>query len=250
MKLKTNKDRKLSAENKAQQDAEALAEHVETIRRLGKQNIENVIEIGKRLILCKEIVKKSVGHGNWIGWLNREFAWSTRQAQNFMNMAELMAELKTKNANFAFSDVPIPLSAWYRLAAPSTPKSVREKVFALATQAQLTHSQITEIIGRGIMARGNAKMLEINLEEDKRHWGKALQEDWVACVRHQLRSAIQVTLDSYPHPQWPSYAVPAELVALAREAAENLSGIAQDLEEQHRRTSQVEDGEEQTKVAA
>jgi Protein of unknown function (DUF3102) len=223
--------------NKSQQDAEALAEHVEVIRTLGKQNIENVIEIGRRLILCKEIVKKSAGSGNWLEWVNREFAWSTRQAQNMMKLAEMAA----KNAKFAFSDMPIPLSAWYRLAAPSTPQEVQDKVFALASQARMTHAQITAIIGRGIVG-GVGRRRKINLEEDESRWGEKQQEDWVKCIRFKTNSAIQAaTLDNYGHPQWPSYEVPAELVELAREAAERWNEVAKVLDEQHRRTDQVEE---------
>jgi hypothetical protein len=96
---------------------ETLAEHVAAIRRLGKQTRENVVEIGRHLIACKRIV----GRGNFGCWLDREFGWAERTAQNFMRVAE-MAE----TANFA--DLDLPVSALYLLAAPSTPEAAREEI--------------------------------------------------------------------------------------------------------------------------
>jgi hypothetical protein len=39
-----------------------LEEHVAEIRRLGQRAVNDVIEIGRRLIECKKLV----GHGNWL----------------------------------------------------------------------------------------------------------------------------------------------------------------------------------------
>ena len=55
------------ARARAQQASEdpALAEHAAMIRRLGKRVVEDIIDIGRRLTLAKELV----GHGNWaLGW--------------------------------------------------------------------------------------------------------------------------------------------------------------------------------------
>src|SRR5262245_43428719 len=53
----------------AQIDNPALIEHATEIRRLGKRVIEDVIEIGRRLIACKAMLD----HGQWLPWLDREF---------------------------------------------------------------------------------------------------------------------------------------------------------------------------------
>jgi hypothetical protein len=46
-----------------------LDEHAAEICRLGRRAVEDVIEIGRRLTVCKEIVD----HGGWLSWLNLEF---------------------------------------------------------------------------------------------------------------------------------------------------------------------------------
>jgi len=63
----------------------ALSEHAAEIRKLGKQTVENVIEIGRRLAECKRIV----GYGYWLSWLESEFAWSVDTAENFIQLAAL-----------------------------------------------------------------------------------------------------------------------------------------------------------------
>src|SRR5262249_17067064 len=102
--------------------AAVLAEHAAEIRRLGKQTVENVVEMGRRLTEAKEIA----GHGNWLPWLDREFGWKEQTARNFMQAYEL--SLKSPN----FGDLEVPVSALYMLAAPSTPQDVRDEVLARA----------------------------------------------------------------------------------------------------------------------
>jgi hypothetical protein len=97
--------------------ATALAEHVTAIRQLGKQTVENVVEIGRRLIECKKLV----GHGNWLPWLEREFRWSDRTALNFMRVAELSKSETVSNLN-------LPVKALYLLTAPSTPTEARDEI--------------------------------------------------------------------------------------------------------------------------
>src|ERR1700747_3622596 len=50
-----------------------LTEHPDAIRRLGKQTVESIIEIGRRLIDCRG---NHLEHGEWGPWLEREFGWS------------------------------------------------------------------------------------------------------------------------------------------------------------------------------
>jgi hypothetical protein len=90
----------------------------EDIRALGKRALDDIIEIGRRLIEAKEIA----GHGNWLPWLEREFGWTTDTAQNFMSVASATS----KNGNFP--NLNVPISGLYLLAAPSTPAKVIEAV--------------------------------------------------------------------------------------------------------------------------
>jgi hypothetical protein len=76
------------------------------------------IEIGCRLAACKA----ELGHGNWLPWLDREFGWSDRTALNFMRVYEMV----TKSEKF--SDLSLPVSSLYLLAAPSTPEEARQAV--------------------------------------------------------------------------------------------------------------------------
>jgi hypothetical protein len=99
----------------------ALTKHAEAIRSLGKRVVADVIKIGEHLTEAKEIC----GHGNWLPWLDREFAWKERSARNFMRVFEL-----SKSATVA--DLDIPVRALYLLAAPSTPTPVVEKVIERA----------------------------------------------------------------------------------------------------------------------
>jgi hypothetical protein len=102
-----------------------LAEHADAIRALGRQTIENVIEIGRRLTEAKQIV----GHGGWLVWLEREFGWTDRTALNFMRVYELNGKSET------ISDLDLPLRALYVLAAPSTPESATTEILAASTAA-------------------------------------------------------------------------------------------------------------------
>jgi len=78
-----------------------LAEHAAEIRRLGKQTVENVIEIGRHLAEAKAEVKK-LG-GAFDDWLKAEFNWSHGQAYNFINVFERKSEL----SKFDKSNLPV-----------------------------------------------------------------------------------------------------------------------------------------------
>ena len=104
-----------------------LAEHAAEIRKLGKQTVENVIEIGRRLAECKRIV----GYGYWLSWLESEFAWSVDTAENFIQLAALSDEIPK------LSEFKIPLSGLYLLAKPSTPLEARAEIVERATVGAL-----------------------------------------------------------------------------------------------------------------
>ena len=105
----------------------ALSEHAAEIRKLGKQTVENVIEIGRRLAECKRIV----GYGYWLSWLESEFAWSVDTAENFIQLAALSDEIPK------LSEFKIPLSGLYLLAKPSTPLEARAEIVERATVGAL-----------------------------------------------------------------------------------------------------------------
>jgi hypothetical protein len=92
-----------------------LTETADAIRRLAKNVVRDVVDIGRRLTEAKA----RCGHGNWLQWLKREFDWSERTARHFMGVYEL-----SETANFADLE-PLNLASLYLLASPSTPESVR-----------------------------------------------------------------------------------------------------------------------------
>jgi DUF3102 family protein len=63
-----------------------LAILTDTINALRKRAGEDIIEIGCRLIEAKAIA----GHGNWLPWLEREFGWTDKTAENYMNVFRLL----------------------------------------------------------------------------------------------------------------------------------------------------------------
>jgi len=98
--------------------ADTLAWHAEAIRALGKRVIGDAIEMGRHLTAAKELC----GHGHWLPWLKREFGWSDKTAEQFMNVYRLRGKFEK------FSNLDLPISGLYLLARPSTPEAVRQEV--------------------------------------------------------------------------------------------------------------------------
>jgi hypothetical protein len=96
--------------------ATALAEHADEIRRLRKHAFEDIVEIGSRLVAAKKLC----GYGYWLPWLEREFGWSDKTAERFMSLASGKID--------KLSNLDLPVSALYLLAAPSTPAEIIEAV--------------------------------------------------------------------------------------------------------------------------
>ena len=126
----------------AKERERVLAQNAQEIRKLGKRASADVIEIGRRLTE----MKKLCGHGNWLPWLQREFGWTDRHALNYMRVYEV--SLKSEN----FSDLRIPVSGLYLLAAPSTPPEAVDEVIERAKSGERqTHARSR---GRSTKSRG------------------------------------------------------------------------------------------------
>ncbi len=105
------------------------------IRMLMKRTAQGIIEIGQKLIE----VKKRLGHGRFLDWLEAEFEWTERTARNFMRVAEVF---KSEN----FSDLQLAPSALYLLASPSIPEVVREEALERASTGEsITYKTAKEI---------------------------------------------------------------------------------------------------------
>jgi hypothetical protein len=84
-----------------------LAEHANAIRRIGKQTFEGAVEIGRRLVRCRELLK---AQRVWLAWLRLEFGWSRKHADNLIHLHSG----RDKVAKFA--TLGVPLSALYLLS--------------------------------------------------------------------------------------------------------------------------------------
>ena len=102
-----------------------------------RRTAQDIWEVGKQL----NEVRSQLEHGQFEGWLSAEFGWSRRTAYNFINVYEAFSD----STNFAQLD--IATSALYKLAAPSTPQSVRQEFLDKAEKGvKITHKEISQVL--------------------------------------------------------------------------------------------------------
>lgn len=113
------------------------------IRQLGQRVIQDVYDIGQKLILVKE----KMGHGSFTNWLVAEFGWSERTAQRFMNVAQVLNDrFKDKSDKLSDLSLDFDLSALYYVTAPNTPVAVREELFAIAESGEkVTYTKLNQV---------------------------------------------------------------------------------------------------------
>jgi hypothetical protein len=120
-------------------DNPVLAEHAAEIRKLGTRAIGDVIEIGGRLFEAKKIA----GHGNWLPWLEREFGWSDRTAENYMRVYTLSTKFET------VSNLCLDLRSLYLLTAKSTPQEAQDEIIArVEAGEQVTVADVKTVIAK------------------------------------------------------------------------------------------------------
>lgn len=97
--------------------AQTVRDASQRIKVRMSRTVQDIIEIGRDLIE----VKRTIGHGNFLPWIETEFGMNVRTAQRFMDSAE--------NIGSKYDSVSLlPPTILYALAAPSTPDEVREQV--------------------------------------------------------------------------------------------------------------------------
>ncbi|MDJ0687477.1 MAG: DUF3102 domain-containing protein [Xenococcaceae cyanobacterium MO_188.B32] len=102
-----------------------------------RRTAQDVWEVGQKLVE----VRSQLEHGQFEVWLSAEFGWSRRTAYNFINVYDAFGE----STNFARLD--IATSALYKLAAPSTPSSVRQEFLDKAEKGEkITHKEISQAL--------------------------------------------------------------------------------------------------------
>jgi len=137
-----------------------LVEHAQAIRALGKRVVDDVIEIGRRLVDCRD---NHLEHGQWLPWLKREFNWSRQTADNFIHVYEAQEKLPN------FGNLDLPVSALYLLFAPSTPDEARNAVIERAKSGEaLPVAEIKRVV-RNIVVKKVAVPKPPPTEDTKGH---------------------------------------------------------------------------------
>ena len=121
-----------------------LAEHAEVIRTLGKRAARDIVEIGQRLVECKEIC----GHGHWLDWVKDQFGWSPDTAEKYMRVYRMTRDSAVFQGKFRETrNMTIDIEALAQLAAPSTSDEIREAVIERSERGEmLTHAEVKKMI--------------------------------------------------------------------------------------------------------
>jgi hypothetical protein len=139
----------------SQRTARVLRSHARHIQQLGRRAIRDIVEIGRRLTDAKRLL----GHGRFLCWLAAEFGWSGRSAERFMRVFELAHE------SDKLSDLGLPVSAFYLLAAPSTPDAAIEEVASRAGNGNgLSLAEVKDIIASSRRASPIRELVRIAKE--------------------------------------------------------------------------------------
>ena len=100
-----------------------LADRADRIRKLQADVQRGIIEIGSELLAAK----KEIGHGGWGDWLETQFQWTQRTANNFMRIAERFGDGKLENV---FQFQPSTLQAMLALPDDTEQKFIDEQAAA------------------------------------------------------------------------------------------------------------------------
>lgn len=112
-----------------------VQQRTEEIRALVRRSAQDIVDIGNKLIDVRARLK----HGEFGGWLVKEFDWTQQTAGNFMRVARKFGQIENR---FQFAP-----SALYMLASPLTPEAARAEALERAEQGE----RITPAIAREIV---------------------------------------------------------------------------------------------------
>ena len=113
-----------------------VQQRTDEIKTLVRRSAQDIVDIGQKLI----DVKKRLKHGEFGGWLAKEFDWSYPLAAKFMAVG-----LQFKSINFI--DLAVAPSALYLLASPTTPEAARIEALERAEQGErITYTAAREIV--------------------------------------------------------------------------------------------------------
>ncbi len=159
--------------------ADQLKKAAQEIRTCQHSAGLSIVEIGVKLIR----VKASLDHGQFGSWLREEFGWSERTAQNCMRVAEVF---QAKSETVA----DLPASLIYKLAAPSTPIEIREKVIAGLEEGRLIDCvEVTKEIER---CRPSHLLKKLERIEKATQEGKAILAKLPAADQDRLFRLLEI----------------------------------------------------------
>jgi hypothetical protein len=112
-----------------------LDERAAWIHQIARQTAVGIVEIGR--ILTE--VRERLPDGEFLKWIDREFAWSEWTVRRFINVHE---QFKSSNLH----DLQIDVSALYLIAAPKTPEPVRQEAIRQASLGHVSHATVKAVI--------------------------------------------------------------------------------------------------------
>jgi hypothetical protein len=83
------------------------------------------IEVGSFTLSTKGLV----GHAYFLNWMKREFRWTPKTGQNYMNVAKAFGDKSETITN-----LPITITALYLLSESEVPKEARDAALEIAAQ--------------------------------------------------------------------------------------------------------------------
>ncbi|MFP1630967.1 DUF3102 domain-containing protein [Zhengella sp. ZM62] len=98
-------------------DADEIRDAAARIRERHTNIVKNILATGKDLLMVKNKLK----HGAFRQWLEADFGWSERTAQNYMQAARVFGGM-------AHAVEALAPASIYKLSARNTPEAVRESV--------------------------------------------------------------------------------------------------------------------------
>ena len=156
--------------------AHQLQMSAERVRMRMERTVEDIIEIGRELKTAQRSLANHHG-GTFVSWIQSEFEMSHQTAYKMMRVAEQFGD--------GFKPgLKLPVNAFYLLAAPSTPESVRE---AARKGELMTTKDVEQAIARAKEAERLAKA-EADLLQERLQ----MAEDEVQTRERQQREAQQL----------------------------------------------------------
>jgi hypothetical protein len=117
-----------------------IAGHTAAIHRLVKHTRAGISAIGRHLAAVRDLLD----HGDWLTWLNTEFAWSDQTARRLIHVFELSQDGKFNTV----LNLDLPLGVLYQLAAPKAEAARTEVAELIDNGKKPSKTEVQEILAR------------------------------------------------------------------------------------------------------